>query len=219
MIGKEESEISAWESYYASLEQIPKRLKQPTSFIDKALPTFRRQKIKRVLDLGCGAGRSCIHMAKEGLDVIGVDVSRSALKLAKKWAREEGLKNTAFLQATMTYIPFKDTHLDAVISVSVLHHAFKRDIEKTIAEIYRILRKNGIFLANIASVRDPRYGDGQKVEPDTFKILESFADKRFEELHHFFAKDEASELVTNFAASRVDLLRGGPNYWKITATK
>jgi len=185
----------------------------------KSVPTFRHRKIKSMLDLGCGTGRHCVYLAAKGFDVIGVDVSKSALKIAKRWVRKEGLKNIAFMRGTMTHIPLSNGHLDAVISVSVVHHAVKRDIEKTIAEVNRILKKKGVFLANLASVKDPRYGEGKKVENNTFMILEAFEEKRFDELHHFFSEREVSEAFASFATAEIELLEDKPHYWKITAIK
>jgi len=214
-------EISgSWERYYGTLRQLPDWLKQPVPFVVEALPTFKRFKVKRVLDLGCGTGRNCVYLAKIGFDVVGVDVSKSALRIAKAWAREENLKNVTFAQASMTDVPFGDCYLDAVISISVLHHAIKRDIEKAVDEIHRVIKRNGVFLANLASVKDPRYGTGEKVEASTFRISEAFEEKRFEELHHFFTRQEASKLLASFAKAKVELLKDKPlHYWKITAIK
>lgn len=185
----------------------------------EALPTFKRCNVKSVLDLGCGAGRHCVYLAKNGFDAIGVEISESALRMANEWVQKERLTNVSFIQATMTALPFSDSRFDAVISVSVIHHAIKKDIVKTINEIYRALKRNGVFLANLVSVKDPRYGTGQKVENNTFRILEAFEEKRFEELHHFFTKREISKLLAPFAKAKVELLKDRPNYWKIMATK
>jgi len=210
---------TTWERYYSTLRRLPRRLKKPVPFVIEALPTFRRYKIKRMLDLGCGAGRHCVYLAKKGFDVIGVDISSSALRIANEWVRKERLTNVAFMRGTMTNIQFANSHFDAVISVSVVHHAVKKDIVKTIAEVHRILKKNGLFLTNLASVNDPRYGAGQKVENNTFRIWEAFEEKRFEELHHFFTKQEASEILSRFSKAKVEPLEDKPNYWKITAIK
>jgi SAM-dependent methyltransferase len=200
------------------LKKLPERLKQLVPFVVEALPTFKRNKIKRVLDLGCGAGRHCVYLAKNGFDVFGVDASLSALRLARKWSQEENLSVT-LTQATMTHIPFRDCRFDAVISVSVIHHALKADIAKTIGEVHRILKRNGLFSANLTSLNDPRYGTGQKVEAGTFRTLEAFEEKRFEELHHYFTKQEASEQLACFTKAKVEPMDDRPNYWKITAIK
>lgn len=185
----------------------------------EALPVFQLFQIKSVLDLGCGTGRHCVYLAKNGFSVVGVDVSKSALRMANKWIRKERLTNVAFMQGTMTNIPIDKNYFDAVISVSVIHHAVKKDIVDTITEVYRILRKNGLFLTNLASVKDPRYGEGEKVENNTFRILEAFEEKRFEELHHFFTKREASKLLARFASAKIELQKDKPHYWKITGLK
>jgi len=208
-----------WERYYSTLRLLPRRLRKPVPLVVEELPALKRLKIKSVLDLGCGTGRHCVYLAKKGFDVVGVDVSRSALKMANEWVQKERLTNVAFTRGAMTNIPFSNRHFDAVISISVVHHAVKKDIVKTIAEVHRILKESGVFLANLASVKDPRYGEGQKVEENTFRILEAFEEKRFEELHHFFTKREATRLLACFAEAEVEPLEDKPNYWKIRAVK
>lgn len=185
----------------------------------EAVPAFKRYRVERVLDLGCGAGRHTIHLSKCNFEVVGVDASRSALRLTKKWARREKLQDVTFLQATMEDMPFSNGEFDAVISVSVIHHALKKNIDETINEIYRILKRNGLFLANLASVNDPRYGDGVKVEPRTFRTLEAYEQKRFEELHHYFTEDEVVKLLARFSKTTVELMRDRPYYWKVMAVK
>jgi len=208
-----------WEKYYSTLKRLPNRLKETAEFVAEALPTFRNRNIKTVLDLGCGTGRHCIYLAKHGLSVVGLDVSKSALRIANKWAQKEKLTNAMFIQAAMSDLPFRDECFGAVVSISVIHHGFKRDILKTVDEIRRILKTNGLFLFNLASVNDPRYGTGQKVECNTFQILEAFEDKRFEELHHFFTRSEISEMLTSFAKTKVRLQTEEPCYWEIMAVK
>jgi len=205
----------SWESYYATLKRVPKRLRQPA--VVDSVSAFKRGKIRRVLDLGCGAGRNSIYLAKQGFDVIGVDASASAVRLADRWANQEKLRNVEFLQATMTSIPFRSNEFDAAISISVMHHALKKDIIETTNEVHRVLRKGGTFLANLTSVDDPRYGVGEMVEPGTFKTLEAYEKNRFWELHHFFTKDEAVEVLACFSKATVTRLKDRPNYWKITA--
>jgi len=172
-----------------------------------------------MLDLGCGAGRHCMFLAKNGFDVVGLDASESALRIASRWVREEKLANVTLVRGSMTDLPSGDGRFDAVISISVMHHALKRDVSKSMAEIYRIIKKDGVFFANLVSIYDPRYGTGQKVEENTFRFPEAFEEKRFEELHHFFTKREVTELLANFAEKDVELLEDKPNYWKVTAIK
>jgi ubiquinone/menaquinone biosynthesis C-methylase UbiE len=181
-----------------------------------------------VLDLGCGAGRHSVLLANSGFEVVGVDISMNALKMARRWVLTEKLGNVALVRATMTNLPLNSCSLDAVISISVIHHALKKDIVTTVNEIYRILRNNGWFLANLASVTDSRFGMGEMLEDNTFCILETFEKKRFGELHHFFTKPELFRLLHNFHKKKITSIKGKPdyckallitNYWKVLAIK
>lgn len=55
-------------------------------------PSSERQAMRyvrgRVLDVGCGAGRACLHLQHKGFDVVGIDLSPLAVKVCK----ERGVK-------------------------------------------------------------------------------------------------------------------------------
>jgi SAM-dependent methyltransferase len=70
---------------------------------------------QRVLDVGCGPGRHAVALAKVGLQVTGVDVSRRFLDLAAERARAEGVA-AAFFEVDARQMPFDD-EFDAVISI------------------------------------------------------------------------------------------------------
>lgn len=58
--------------------------------------TEEQRKNLWILDLGCGAGRVAIPLAKRGFNVVGVDISPSMLDHAQDYARREGLLNCRF---------------------------------------------------------------------------------------------------------------------------
>lgn len=50
----------------------------------------------RVLDIGCGAGRVCLHLQERGLDVVGIDIS----PLAVETCRDRGVRDARVLSIT-----------------------------------------------------------------------------------------------------------------------
>ena len=212
-----------WEEYYSVLHKLPDWLKEPVPFIVDSLSLFKEHGTQRILDLGCGVGRNSIYLGKEGFDVVGVDISRSALKKTKAWSKIEGIPNVTVLQASMTLLPFIRQTFHAVVSVSVIHHALKKDIQKTIREIHRVLKDNGLFIANLLSTKDYRYGSGEKLENETFKVLDEFEEKQFQEVHHFFSNKEILTLLAKFKKTHIEPLQSRTEqpheYWKVTTTK
>ncbi len=63
-------------------------------------PESKREAIARargrVLDIGCGAGRVCLHLQERGLDVLGIDIS----PLAVETCRERGVRDARVLSIT-----------------------------------------------------------------------------------------------------------------------
>jgi len=99
---------------------MPKRLKKTAQFIVGILPDLKNHKVEKVLDVGCGSGRHCVLLASSGFDVVGMDISKSALRMANRWVQKERLENVALVRATMTNVPVNDCCLDAVVGVSVM---------------------------------------------------------------------------------------------------
>lgn len=68
-----------------------------------------------VLDVGCGPGRHGLELARRGLKVTGVDISRTFVDLAAEAARAENLP-ARFERMDARALEFND-HFDAVISL------------------------------------------------------------------------------------------------------
>ncbi len=86
----------------------------------------------RVLDLGCGKGRFAVHLADQGAEVLGVDLSSAMLGCASGIDRAK---------ASAKRLPFADRVFDAVIAVEVLEHV--GDVRPVLREARRVLRPGG----------------------------------------------------------------------------
>jgi len=114
----------------------------------KLIELIINNEIKRgskILDIGCGPGNEAIFLAKQGMDVTGIDLSSEVIDLAKKLADLQQVK-VNFIQGDALKLPFKDNTFDVVNDTFVFHH-FQKSIRKKYAqEIKRVLKKNGIFV-------------------------------------------------------------------------
>jgi len=89
----------------------------------------------KVLEVGCGTGLILKEIDKKVSHVVGIDLSSKMLEKAK----ERGLE---VYQAEASDMPFDDNTFDLVYSYKVLAHV--EAIEKTLSEIKRVLKPNGI---------------------------------------------------------------------------
>jgi SAM-dependent methyltransferase len=62
----------------------------------------------RVLDVGCGPGRHALELARRGISVVGIDISESFVRLARRTASEEGLSNVVFERHDARDLPALD---------------------------------------------------------------------------------------------------------------
>lgn len=94
----------------------------------------------RVLEIGCGAGWELLHWTRCGMRATGLDLSASALELAKKNFEHNKLQ-ADFRHASAEKLPFSDNSFDVVTSLGVLHQT--ESTQRAVAEVLRVLRPGG----------------------------------------------------------------------------
>ena len=105
---------------------------------------------ERILDLGCGDGQLTERLAHSGAIITGVDADPRMVKAAKS-------RGIGAHHAMAERLPLDDASFDAVFSNAALH--WVRDQDAMMAEVRRVLRRGGRFVAemgghgNIAAIR------------------------------------------------------------------
>ena len=96
-----------------------------------------------VLDVGCGAGATACHLAKEyGCRVVGVDLRESMVALSNERAQREGITSRVeFRIADAQDLPFDDAQFDVVLCESVA--TFIKDKQQAIGEFARVVKPGG----------------------------------------------------------------------------
>lgn len=95
---------------------------------------------QRLLEIGCGIGVDSIQLARRGFRVTAVDLTDTALQVARQYKDLRGLE-IDFRLGNAESLDFPDESFDVVYSFGVLHHT--PDIEKSVAEVHRVLRPGG----------------------------------------------------------------------------
>lgn len=103
---------------------------------------------KRVLDLGCGFGKTTKPLYETARDasVIGVDLSAPCLKVAAQDAAKAQARNVRFLQRDAAKTGLPDASVDVVTSTMLLHEMPPAHVRATLAEAYRVLAPGGLMI-------------------------------------------------------------------------
>lgn len=94
----------------------------------------------RVLEVGCGTGRTACLLAQLGAHVTAMDQSVAMLEKAGQRAQRQQLQ-IEWIQGDITAIPLRSDTYEAVLAESVT--VFAADPVKAFREYHRVLRKGG----------------------------------------------------------------------------
>jgi ubiquinone/menaquinone biosynthesis C-methylase UbiE len=109
-------------------------------------------KVRRVLDIGCGAGQEMLPFIENGAFGVGVDITPFVGQIGLQKYGDKGLlKRVGFMNASGNKLPFADESFEVLICRGALMFM---DVKLALAEMSRVLAKNGrMFL----KVQAPNY--------------------------------------------------------------
>lgn len=96
----------------------------------------------KVLEVGCGTGRTSCQLAHIGCRVTGVDLHPLMLQKAAKRAKAEGVK-VDFLQGAAEALPLEEGSFDLVFVESVTNFT---DAPRSVGEYLRVLKPGGMLV-------------------------------------------------------------------------
>src|SRR6185436_9994742 len=101
----------------------------------------------RIVEVGCGTGQMCIYLARADRLVVGLDLSRAALRLGAEAARRFGLERVRFVESDLRDSGVRAGAFDVVYSSGVLHHT--PDPRVSFAQLARLARPGGAIVLGV----------------------------------------------------------------------
>ncbi len=143
---------NVWEKEYRNPQLVTKEA-EPQPVVLNFLK-FLKKKEKfvaenvAILDLGCGTGRNSNFLAEKnaGNSVVGMEISATALKLARERATELGLINVEYIKQSIgEEFPFEDARFDIALDVTASNSLSEGEREIFLKETHRTLKPGGYF--------------------------------------------------------------------------
>ena len=116
-------------------------------FLDESVGGMGRSPVGlSALEIGCGSGPISCYLAARGFAVRGIDVSPTALEMARENAAERGIC-AQFDSADICHMPDQPDGYDLIVDGHCLHYfIFEEDRRSALSVIRRLLKPNGLFL-------------------------------------------------------------------------
>jgi SAM-dependent methyltransferase len=160
MAGRMSAAREAWQRLYS------KRGLQYGGSSELAMlkPFLKRDSL--VLDAGCGDGKVTEAIARRS-EVVGCDFSREALR--KLRSQRDADHWVDLVECDIAGLPFAPEKFDVVSCVHTLSHLSGAERSRAAKHIIGVVRRGGHVFVEAFGRGDLRYGEGEEVEPYSFR--------------------------------------------------
>ncbi|WP_129688581.1 class I SAM-dependent methyltransferase [Gottfriedia acidiceleris] len=152
---------------------------------------FLEKKVQDVLIPGIGYGRNAKIFTDNGINVTGIEISKTAIELA----RQNGINFTIF-HGSVTDMPFDQKLYDGIFCYALIHLLNNHEREKFIKDCYNQLKPNGYMVFTTISKDAPMFGKGKQLDKDYYEIMEGV--KMF-----FYGSDSIKQEFGNYGLIEV----------------
>lgn len=140
-----------------------------------------------VLDIGIGEGRNALFLASKGFNIVGYDISETAVNRCLQKAKKLGLNVKAFAQ-DIRKIEIPRNRYALIVCAWTLNFFKKNESEKILAGIRDGVKKDGLAYISVFSTEDPGY---KRLKSLTSPIEENtFFSSRLGTYIHYFTENE-----------------------------
>ncbi|HEY7079999.1 MAG TPA: methyltransferase domain-containing protein [Nitrososphaeraceae archaeon] len=161
-----------WTQYDSTFDdpflKLLKRDIKPTELYDRIIGRMPLRNEGLALDLGCSMGYTTLQLSHKYSYAIGIDLSYSSIKEARKRMSRANIGNSEFCVADSIDLPFDALRFDLILALNLLELV---DPNKLLSSIHRLLKPHAeaVFADPYDYNREPR----QMLELDgkTFRTL------------------------------------------------
>lgn len=153
-----------WESIYRNNQEMWGLEPTPSTLLIKDF--FIEKDIKNILIPGFGYGRNAQVFIENGMQVTGIEISKSAIEKARKHYGSD-LK---VYHGSVLDMPFDSNEYEGIYSYALIHLLDSAGREKLIQDCYNQLTEGGYMVFVVVSKKAPNYGSGKFISEDRYEV-------------------------------------------------
>lgn len=197
------------ESFYDDMSKEYKKT-HSNRFVDLIFEHFINENIiqknnLKILDAGGGIGRFSFPFAEKGHEVTLTEISEGMLDTAKAIATEKKLNVKLFKESVIDMKNQEDNYYDVVFLMNgILDYC--QNHKKTLSEVKRVLKKDGILIGTVNNKFKYAIGDELLVKKDVKLFRKHFDSGNYGDsfpIHDFSLNEIKSELENFFYLNKI----------------
>ncbi|NHA04181.1 class I SAM-dependent methyltransferase [Mucilaginibacter sp. HC2] len=129
---------------------------------------FVQESIKNILIPGIGYGRNAQIFRDNGIDVTGIEISKTAIDMARKHYGTDMVIH----HGSVTDMPFDQNQYDGIFCYALIHLLDSSERQKLIRDCYNQLADNGYMVFTMISKEAHTYKQGKFISQDRYEIFD-----------------------------------------------
>ena len=140
---------------------------EPAESAIKVKDFFIKEKANEILIPGIGYGRNARIFIENGINVTGIEISETAIRLA----RTENNIEIPIYHGSVTNMPFDSKVYSGIFSYALIHLFNSQERKKFISDCYSQLKTDGYMFFATISKKDSLYAKGKPVSKERFEVM------------------------------------------------
>jgi SAM-dependent methyltransferase len=203
--------LDFWETAWSRVKEPSVKIPDVLDYIPDIPNVFKEHKCTHILDLACGTGWLCYYLNEHGFETTGVDISKSAIKLANNFlekrksvmpyeklfnsglaAQQINLDKVHFVEQDIFAMDFPKEIFDGILINAAFEHLDYARGKEFLRKIKNFMKLGAIMFAVFDKVATGKRGEFEVLEDGTHQYVDEFRDGMF--LRNY-SDDELKELL------------------------
>lgn len=160
------NEKEFWESAFIEKQEMWGSEPSKSAILTKDF--FINKSVKNILVPGIGYGRNAQVFRDNGMEVTGIEISKTAIDIARKHYGED----MTIHHGSVTDMPFDNNQYDGIFCYALIHLLDENERRKLILDCYNQLSDNGYMVFTVISKEAKTYGQGRFISKDRYEIFD-----------------------------------------------
>lgn len=126
------------------------------------------QNKRSVIEVGCGHGYGSVFLSNHVDNLVATDIDEELIEICKK--KFSSLDNCKFQVMDLLNCDKSVEKYDGLVSLDVIEHFEKKDIDRVVDNYYSLLKKDGVAVIGTPNIKSQQYASARRKASNPFEF-------------------------------------------------